>query len=154
MRTRTVAATVAGWLLVITGVGHTTLVAISSAATASAADTAIRDAMAAAPVTVAGLERSYWDLYLGFSLMMALMLVGLGALVLLVLRRAPELVARGMVVLLALVLVPAWAISALLLPPPPIVLLGAAAVAVVSAAVLRPRSTRVQQPVPADIFDM
>ena len=154
MKTRTVAATVAGWLLVITGVGHTTLVAVASATTSSPADTAIRDAMATAPVTVAGLERSYWDLYLGFSLMMALMLVGLGALVLLVVRRAPELAAGAVVGLLALVLVPAWAISALLLPPPPIVLLGVATVAVVSSAVLRARSTRVQQAVPADIFDM
>jgi hypothetical protein len=79
--------------------------------------------MATTAIPVAGMERSYWDLFQGFSLMMALMLVGLGAMVLLV---EPTRAVKG---LLAAVLVPAFAISVLLLPPPPIVLLGLAAVA-------------------------
>jgi len=112
-----------GWLLVATGSGHATLVAVGYATTPPADERAVRALMAATAIPVAGLERSYWDLFQGFSLMMALMLVGLGALVLLV---EPT---RSVKVLLAVVLVPALAISVLLLPPPPIVLIGLAAVA-------------------------
>lgn len=115
-----------GWLLVATGAGHGTLVAAGYATTPPANERAVRELMAATSVPVAGMERSYWDLFQGFSLMMALVLVGLGALVLLVEQT------RAVSVLLALVLVPALALSLLLLPPPPIVLLGLAAVAAVA----------------------
>lgn len=112
-----------GWLLVATGSGHAILVAVGYATSPPAGERAVRTLMAETAIPVAGMERSYWDLFQGFSLMMALMLVGLGALVLLV---EPTRAVKG---LLAAVLVPALAISVLLLPPPPIVLLGLAAVA-------------------------
>lgn len=125
-----------GWLLVITGAGHATLVAIGSSTTPSPEEREVRALMAATSIPVAGMERSYWDLYQGMSLMMALMLVGLGALVLVARRRAPELVEDPRTaLLLALVLVPAVAISVRLLPPPPMVLLGLAALAAVVALV-------------------
>ena len=129
---RSICTTVVGWSLVVTGVGHTTLVAVGSTLTPPAEERAVRAAMAATSIPVAGMERTYWDLFQGFSLVMALMLVGLGSLVLLVQRSAPELVhgSRAVLVLLGLVLVPAAVISVLLLPPPPIVLLGLAVAAV------------------------
>ncbi|WP_107705145.1 LIC_13387 family protein [Nocardioides allogilvus] len=143
MTTRTLRSTctaLIGWLLVITGAGHTTLVAIGSSATPSPEEREVRALMAATSIPVAGMERSYWDLYQGMSLMMALMLVGLGALVLLVRRRAPGLVEDPRTaLLLAVVLVPAVALSVLLLPPPPMVLLGLAALAAVVALVRGPR---------------
>ena len=123
LRPTTVA--MAGWLLVATGVGHASLVAVGPATTPPVDERAVRALMAATSIPVAGMERTYWDLFQGFSLMMALMLVGLGSLVLLV---EPT---RAVKVLLALVLVPALALSALLLPPPPIVVLGLAAVVAV-----------------------
>jgi len=134
---RSICTTVIGWSLVVTGAGHATLVAVGHAATPPADERAVRALMAATSIPVAGMERTYWDLFQGFSLMMALMLVGLGSLVLLVQRSAPELVhgTRAVLVLLGLVLVPAMVISVLLLPPPPIVLLGLAALAVAVALV-------------------
>jgi hypothetical protein len=137
---RTICTTVIGWSLVVTGAGHATLVAVGSTLTPLAEERAVRAAMAATSIPVAGMERTYWDLFQGFSLMMALMLVGLGSLVLLVQRSAPELVrvSRAVLVLLGLVLVPAVVISVLLLPPPPIVLLGLASVAVAVALVRGP----------------
>jgi hypothetical protein len=137
---RSTCTTVIGWSLVATGAGHTALVAVGSTLTPPAEERAVRATMAATSIPVAGMERTYWDLFQGFSLVMALMLVGLGSLVLLVQRSAPELVqgSRVLLVLLGLVLVPAVVISVLLLPPPPIVLLGLAAVAVVVALVQGP----------------
>lgn len=75
--------------------------------------------------------------------MMALMLVGLGSLVLLVQRTAPELVrtTRAVPVLLLCVLVPALVISVLLLPLAPVLLLGLATVAAVVALVRRPAAS-------------
>jgi hypothetical protein len=132
---RTTATAVAGWLLVITGVGHTALVLVGSLGAPPAGEATTRALMAGTPVVVGGLERSYWDLFQGFSVMMALMIVGFGTLVLLALRQAPGLVLdrQGLLVLCAVVLLPALAISVLLLPPPPIVLLGLALAAVVVA---------------------
>lgn len=132
---RTIALPLAGWLLVITGTGHTVLVVLGTLATPAAAEARVREAMASSSLVVAGLERSHWDLFQGFSLMMALMIVGFGALLLLVHHRVPDLAtgSRGLLALVAAVLVPALAISALLLPPPPILLLGLAAAAVVLA---------------------
>ena len=137
---RATALTVVGWLLVATGAGHATLVAVSMAAGVPAAERPVHDVMAATSVPIAGIERSHWELFMGFSLMMALMLVGLGSLTLLVRRAAPDLAhgTRGVLVLLGLVLVPAMLISVLLLPPPPIVLLGLALVAVVVGLVRKP----------------
>jgi hypothetical protein len=91
--------------------------------------------MAATSVVVGGVERSYWDLFQGFSLMMALLLVGFGAVLLLVVRRAPEVITESRALLLvgAAVLLPALLISVLLLPPPPIVLIGIASVAMLVA---------------------
>ena len=131
---RTLAPAVAGWLLVLTGSGHTALVVVGSGSP-SASESRAQETMAATSVVIGGLERSYWELFQGFSLMMALMLVGLGALLLLVLRRAPQLVleSRGLLLLVVAVLLPALLISAVLLPPPPIVLLGVATVAVLTA---------------------
>lgn len=132
--TRTLAPTVAGWLLVLTGSGHTALVVVGTG-TPTASESHAHETMAATSVVIGGLERSYWELFQGFSLMMALMVVGLGALLLLVLRRAPQLVleSRGLLLLVGAVLLPALLISVVLLPPPPIVLLGIATVAVLAA---------------------
>jgi hypothetical protein len=146
---RSICTTVIGWSLVVTGAGHATLVAVGQAATPPADERAVRALMAATSIPVAGLERTYWDLFQGFSLMMALMLVGLGSLVLLVQREAPELVhgTRAPLVLLGLVLAPAVVISVLLLPPPPIVLLGLAAVAAAVALVRGPAVRESERPV-------
>lgn len=132
--TRTFGPTVAGWLLVLTGSGHTALV-VAGTGTPTAREIHAHETMAATSVVIGGLERSYWELFQGFSLMMALMVVGLGALLLLVLRRAPQLVleSRGLLLLVGAVLLPALLISVVLLPPPPIVLLGIATVAVLAA---------------------
>jgi hypothetical protein len=143
---RSTATAVAGWLLVVTGAGHATLVAVQSISGVPASERPIHQAMAATTIPIAGIERSHWDLFVGFSLMMALMLVGLGALVLVVRRAAPELVrgTRAVLTLLGLVLVPALLLSVLLLPPPPIVLLGLALVAVVVGLVRDPAVGQVE----------
>lgn len=152
MRTRSVrsvSTAVIGWLLVVTGSGHASLVAVGHASGPPAEEQAVRALMSATTVAVAGVERTYWELFQGFSLMMALLLVGLGALLLQLRRRVPEPVrgSRSVLVLLALVLVPALGLSVLLLPPPPIVLLGLAVLAVVAALVRDPAAGELERPV-------
>ena len=137
---RTVATTLAGWLLILTGAGHTALVVVGNLAEPTADESRVRETMAETSLVIGGVERSYWDLFQGFSLMMALMLVGLGAVLLLVVRRAPHLITESHALLLvgAAVLLPALLISVLLLPPPPIVLIGIATVSMLIA-LSRPR---------------
>jgi hypothetical protein len=120
------ACAVGAWSLVVTGVVHAIVVAAGSAATPSAGEQAARRTMAATHVTVAGTDRTLWQLFTGFSLAMALFIAGLGALNLLVLRRAPHLFldGRAALVLNLGILLPALVLAALLFPPPPIVLLG------------------------------
>jgi hypothetical protein len=132
---RTTATAIAGGLLVLTGTLHAALVVVGSLTPAPAREVPTRELMAGTSVVLGGIERSYWDLFQGFSIMMALMIAGFGALLLLALRRAPHLVldARGLLVLCAVVLLPGPAVSALLLPTPPIVLFGLALTAVVAA---------------------
>ncbi|KRE94037.1 hypothetical protein ASG76_11565 [Nocardioides sp. Soil774] len=132
---RTTATAIAGGLLVLTGTGHTALVVIQSLTEAPAREVPTRELMAGTSVVLGGVERSYWDLFQGFSILMALMIVGFGALLLHALRRAPHLVldAHGLLVLCVAVLLPGLAISALLLPRPPIVLFGLALAAVLTA---------------------
>lgn len=144
---RSLAARVVGWLLVVTGAGHATLVAVGSASPTPGDERAVRALMETTSVAVGGLERTYWQLFTGFSLVMALLLVGLGALVLLVERRAPELVegSRAVLALLSLVLAPALVLSALLLPPPPIVLLGLGCLVAVGALVRDPASGELER---------
>lgn len=143
---RSLCTTTIGALLVVTGAAHAVTFVVGNATSTPPNERAVRALMAATSVPVAGVERSYWQLFQGFSLMMALMLVALGSLVLLVQRTAPEVVrsTRAVQTLLLVVLVPALAISVLLLPPPPVIMLGMACVAAVIAllaqGVTRPES--------------
>jgi hypothetical protein len=65
----------AGGCLVLTGVGHllTELVAPSSSERAQ-----IEDALRQLRVSLPGAERTVWELFFGFSLVMGVLLVGLG----------------------------------------------------------------------------
>ncbi len=129
---RSIATAVTGWLFVVTGTGHALLVGAGALLEPPEVERGVRQAMAGTSVTVAGLDRTLWELFQGFSLVMAVMLAGFGALNLLVLRRAPQLVhqTRALLWLDAAVLLPVLLVSVLLLPPPPILLLGLAASAV------------------------
>ncbi|MEU8238255.1 hypothetical protein AB0C07_08425 [Actinoplanes missouriensis] len=120
MSARRRAARIGAWALVATGALHLLVVAAGAAVTASPAEQAARRTMAATPVAIAGIERDLWQLYLGFSLAMALFIIGLGALNLIVLRHEPP---RAGILLTLAVVLGALALSVLLLPPPPIVLL-------------------------------
>lgn len=119
------------WALVATGVLHAASVAVGTATEAPAAQRAVHDAMAATHVAVAGLDRTLWQLFLGFSLTMALFIAGLGALNLLALRRAPRLFVdtRAALWLNLGIVLPAFAVAVLAFPPPPIALLAVAGAA-------------------------
>ncbi len=125
---RSIAMSVTGWLLVCTGAGHGLLVVGGLFAKPSAQQQVVRDAMVGTSMDMAGLERNYWQLFQGFSLLMALMLIGYGVLLVLVTRaHSPALpVSRAVTVLTAAIIAPALLISVLLLPLPPIVLLSLA----------------------------
>ena len=129
---RSTATAVTGSSLVLTGTLHATVAALGAAADPPSGERLVRASMEATSTTVAGLDRSFWELFTGFSLVMAVLLTGFGALNLLVLRQAPRLVheTRALLWLDAAVLVPALAVCVLLLPPPPVVLLGVATAAV------------------------
>jgi hypothetical protein len=139
---RLTATAVAGWTLVATGAGHAALVVVGATGEPQAGERAARAAMQPVTVTVAGLDRSLWQLFTGFSLAMALLLVGFGAVTLVVLREGPHLVqrTRALLWLDAAVVLLLLGVSAALLPPPPIVLLGLAAAAI-GTALSRPNST-------------
>lgn len=146
---------VGAWSLVVTGVGHATLVAVGSVTAPPTGEVEARRVMAATDAVGLGLERSLSQLFLGFSVTMALFLVALGALTLLALHHAPRLfLDTGTVLLLDLAVAgTALAISATLLPPPPIVLFTVATAAFGAAAVLRRSAgadrTPTTAPVPA-----
>ncbi|WIM92967.1 hypothetical protein ACTOB_004927 [Actinoplanes oblitus] len=114
------------WSLVVAGAVHAAVVAAGTAAPVPAAERAAREAMATTHVAIAGLDRTMWQLFTGFSLTMALFIFGLGALNLLVLRRAPHLFlgSRAALLLNLGIALPALVLSILLFPPPPILFLG------------------------------
>ncbi|GAB2681365.1 hypothetical protein GCM10027194_12460 [Thalassiella azotivora] len=123
---------VAGWCLVVAGAGHLTVAALGALSPVPDGERVARAAMDATTVTLAGIERSLWQLFTGFSVLMGLLLLATGGLLLHALRRAPALVdeSRAALTLLLGVLAAGWVTSLLLLPSPPIVLLGVAALAV------------------------
>jgi amino acid transporter len=130
-RRRYRASAVGAWALVVTGAGHLALTAVITTRPETATRRAARQAMTDAHLTILGMDRTLWQSFRGFSLLMAVLAIGLGALNLLVLRRAPELVlaSRAVLWLNLAVVVPALALSALLFWPPPILLLGIACAA-------------------------
>jgi hypothetical protein len=131
MSSRRRACALGAWSLIVTGAVHAAAVAAGAAAATPPAELAARRAMAATRVAVAGLDRTLWQLFTGFSLAMALFILGLGALNLLVLRRAPHLFlnSRAALVLNLGIVLPALVLSVLFFPPPPIVLLALGGVA-------------------------
>ncbi|MBB4745242.1 hypothetical protein BJY16_008701 [Actinoplanes octamycinicus] len=139
MSPRRRACAIGAWSLVVTGVVHAAAVAAGAGETDSPVER-----LADTHLVIAGLDRSLWQLFTGFSLAMALFIVGLGALNLLVLRRAPELFldGRAVIVLNLGIVVPALALSVLFFPPPPIVLLGVGGVAFGYALVARSSAAR------------
>lgn len=141
--TRRRASAIGAWSLVLTGVTHAAAIAAGAAASTPAAELAARQAMADAHIDIAGLDRTLWQLFMGFSLTMAVFVTGLGALNLLVLRLAPQLflTTRAALWVNLSIALPAFALAVLLFPPPPIALLGVASVAF-GVALTRPTSTR------------
>ena len=146
---------VGAWSLVVTGVGHAALVAIDSVTAPPTGEAEARRVMATTDVVGLGLERSLSQLFLGFSVTMALFLVALGMLNLLALRHAPQLFLDTSAVLLLdlTVAVTALAISATLLPPPPIVLFTVTTAAFGAAVALRrtARADRTPTTAPAPV---
>ncbi|KGM09642.1 LIC_13387 family protein [Cellulomonas bogoriensis] len=123
---------VAGWALVVAGTGHLALTLTSLLGPVPDGERAARSVMGATVVTLGGVDRDLWQLFVGFSVTMGVLLVGVGGLVVLALRHAPDLVdsTRAVLALLLGVLLAGTTTAALLLPSPPIVLLGAASLAV------------------------
>ena len=139
---------VGAWSLVVTGAGHGALVVVGSVTAPPVAEAEARRVMAATEAVGLGLERSLSQLFLGFSVTMALLLVAFGVLNLLALRHAPQLFLGTDTVLLldlAVVMI-ALVISATLLPPPPIVLLAVATAAFGAATGLRRPASAEREP--------
>ncbi|AEV86954.1 hypothetical protein ACWT_5935 [Actinoplanes sp. SE50] len=125
------ACAIGAWSLIATGAVHAAAIALGTAAATPPAERVARQAMAATHVDIAGIDRTLWQLFTGFSAAMALFIFGLGALNLLALRRAPQLFfdTRAALALNLSILLPAFVLSVLLFPPPPIVFLGASCAA-------------------------
>ncbi|WP_432536188.1 LIC_13387 family protein [Kineococcus arenarius] len=138
---RSTATTVAGWSLVLTGSVHAISFVVGAVVEPPPGEHLVRASMRGTTVSLAGLDRSFWQLFNGFSLAMALLLIGFGAVNLLVVRRAPELLhrTRALLWLDASVVLPLLVTSLLLFPPPPVLLLGLTAVAI-GTALRRPNS--------------
>ncbi|GIF16373.1 LIC_13387 family protein [Actinoplanes teichomyceticus] len=122
---RRCACAIGAWSLVVTGAAHAGTVVAGAAVAAPPAEQAARRAMAATHVDIAGLDRTLWQLFTGFSVAMALFIFALGALNLLVLRRAPHLFldSRAVPGLNLGIVLAALILSVRFFPPPPIVLL-------------------------------
>ena len=127
------AAAVAGWSMLVLGVGHT----LTFIATSGQHDAATRRALAGleeVAVAMPGLRHTLADLFTGYSLMMALLLATAGVFLLLMARcaeQAPGLLTSALtttVVFAGVGLVLSW----MLLPFPPLVGLSVALVAGVS----------------------
>lgn len=123
------ASALGAWTLVLTGVGHVVTVVISSSGATSPSGQVAQRAMARTQVAIAGSSRSLQQLFTGFSVTMALLLCGFGAINLYVLRCAPQLFTRrrGLLALDLAVTGGGLVLALLLLPPPPVVLFTVAA---------------------------
>jgi len=112
---------VAGWSMIVLGVGH--LVTFLASAGQDATTSRELKRLAEVQVAVPGLPHSLADLFLGFSLTMALLLVTVGALLVLVARHAAQ--APGLLATVQLVVVTfagvGLVLSWLYLPLPPVV---------------------------------
>jgi len=119
---------VGAWCWIITGAVHT-LADIFLRLSPSAADDSIDAAMRAHPFELLGLQRTYYEVTMGFSLAMGLSMVFVGILLLHVHVLTPPAGLRKAAVLGLAMSAVALAISAWLEPPPPIVLFSVACVA-------------------------
>lgn len=119
---------VGAWCWIITGTGHTSA-DIFMRLSPSAADDSIDAAMRAHPFELFGLQRTYYDVTMGFSLAMGLCMVFVGILLLHVHLLTPRQGLRTAAVLGLTMSAVALAISAWLEPPPPIVFFSVACVA-------------------------
>lgn len=119
---------VGAWCWIITGTGHTladTFMRLSP----SDADESIDAALRAHPFELFGLQRTYYEVTMGFSLAMGLCMVFVGILLLYVHLLTPRQGLRRAAVLGLTMSAVALAISAWLEPPPPIVFFSVACVA-------------------------
>ena len=131
-----------GWALIVLGVVHLAT-EVGTAGSHDAATRRAMDGLAQVRMTTPGPQPTLADLFLGFSLMMGLLLLTVGTLVVLMARyadRAPGLLTAAlwvMVVASAIGLVLSW----LLFPLPPLVGLSVSLVAGVTGLVTTRRTT-------------
>ncbi|WBQ06217.1 LIC_13387 family protein [Kribbella sp. CA-293567] len=119
---------VGAWCWIATGTGHT-LGDLVLRVFPMDGDKAIDAAMRAHPFELFGLHRSYYQVTMGFSLVMGVCLVFVGVLLLHIHRITPRRSLRRAAVLGLGMSAVALTLSALFEPPPPIVLFSAACVA-------------------------
>ena len=139
---------VGAWCFIVIGLAH--LLVQLAALTGSPAPGVQRvfDAMSHTSTSLLLLGRSLTQLFYGFSVTMALSILGLGILDLVVVRQARQLVARGWAVPgtnLALASL-GLAVSLLAFPEPPIAALAIATVAFAATLVIRPQAEPAAEP--------
>ncbi len=139
---------VGAWCWVVTGVGHT-LADLSLRTFPSSEGEAVDDFLRAHSLEVLGLDRTYYAVTMGFSLLMGLCLVFVGILLLRLAALGRDQGLRPPAMLGLVLTAPALAISAWLEPPPPIVVLGVACLAFALAA----RGGGAATKVPVDAHD-
>jgi hypothetical protein len=128
------AGRVAGWALVVLGVGHLLTVAATLAGEPDPATRRALDGLAAVRVGTPGPQPTLAELFDGYSVLMGLMVVAAGALMLALTRHAaqtPGLLRAGLALIgvtAAVGLVVSW----LLMPLPPLIGLGVTLAACIS----------------------
>lgn len=129
MKGRLLGARIAGWSLVVLGCGHLVTVALDGSRRVDAATSEAMAAMGRATVSLGGPSHSLAELFLGYSLLMGLMVISLGVAVVVAAPRMAD--PRPLLVAVAASCLVGLALSVWLMPLPPIVGLSVALVGAV-----------------------
>ncbi len=132
MKRQLLGARIAGWALVVLGSGHLVTVAADGARPADAATSEAMAALVRAEVSMGGPTHSLAELFLGYSLLMGLMVIAFGAAVVVAAPRMGGAVRarlRPLLATVAAVSLVGLGLSVWLMPLPPIIGLSVALIA-------------------------
>ena len=123
MRAKLTYSVAGAWSLVATGVGHLAIVLLLAFTSPDPAVAAVLQVMASHSFTVMGIGRTHFQLSQGFSILMGIFCLGLGATNLLWARAAPGVLSQVPAVLFAgeVISGAALVLAFLTMPPPPMV---------------------------------
>lgn len=119
MRRQVIGARIAGWSLVVLGCGHLITLALDGARPLDAATTEAMAALTRATVSMGGPSHTLAELFLGYSVLMGLMVISLGASVVVVAPRTAGL--RPLLAVVAAAALIGLVVSVWLMPLPPII---------------------------------